>query len=220
MDAGARALFRLRAVEAQLHLAPPSIMCAVSGVQQLSAQRLGSKICLVTGGASGIGKAICVQLAREGATVVAFDVRRAPREGGEDVISLMRAARQSEGLSPQQDLFVEGDVSNAAAVAEAVATTVGTHGRLDVLVNNAAKMNGHTLLDTSEEEWDEIMGVNAKGVFLFSKAAVAQFLLQPRLGPDGIRGRIVNISSQHGSAPLSCPCALVGCRSLPPARTC
>lgn len=205
MDAGARALFRLRAVEAQLHVhtTRPSMMCATSGLQQLSAQRLGSKICLVTGGASGIGKAICIQLAREGATVVAFDVRRAPREGGEDVMSLMQAARQSDGLSPQQDLFVEGDVSNATAVREAVATTVGTFGRLDVLVNNAAKMNGHALLDTTEEEWDEIMRVNAKGVFLFSKAAVAQFLQQPRLGPDGIRGRIVNISSQHGSARVS-----------------
>lgn len=204
---------RLRAVGVQL--AP--IGCTATagrgagmgaGLQQLSAQRLGSKVCLVTGGASGIGKAICVQLAREGATVIAFDVRRAPREGGEDVISLMRAARQSESLPVQQDLFIAGDVSDADSVQGAIVTTVDAFGRLDVLVNNAAKMNGHSLLDTSEEEWDDIMAVNAKGVFLFSKAAVTQFLEQPRHGPDGIRGRIVNISSQHGSArvaPPHCP---------------
>ena len=111
-----------------------------------------------------------------------------------------RTARQSDGLAAQEDLFVEGDVSNAEAVQEAITASVEMFGRLDVLVNNAAKMNGHSLLETSEEEWDEIMAVNAKGVFLFSKAAVQQFLQQPRLGPEGIRGRIVNISSQHGSA--------------------
>jgi NAD(P)-dependent dehydrogenase (short-subunit alcohol dehydrogenase family) len=192
---------RLRAVGAQLAACTSCTAAAAAGVQQqLPAQRLGTKVCLVTGGASGIGKAICVQLAREGATVVAFDVRRAPREGGKDVISLMRAARQSESLPAQQDLFIEGDVSNVDSVQGAIVTTVESFGRLDVLVNNAAKMNGHALLDTSEEEWDDIMAVNAKGVFLFSKAAVKQFLQQPRLGSDGIRGRIVNISSQHGSA--------------------
>lgn len=151
----------------------------------LSAQRLDGKVCLVTGGSSGIGKAICVQLAREGASVVAFDLRRTPREGGSDVISLMLEARQSEGLPTKPDVFVEGDVADAAAVQQAVETTLATFGQLDVLVNNAAKMNGHTLLETSEEEWDDIMSVNAKGTFLFSKAAVAQFLQQPRRGAKG-----------------------------------
>jgi NAD(P)-dependent dehydrogenase (short-subunit alcohol dehydrogenase family) len=152
----------------------------------LSAQRLDGKVCLVTGGSSGIGKAICVQLAREGASVVAFDLRRTPREGGSDVISLMLEARQSEGLPTKpDDVFVEGDVADAAAVQQAVETTLATFGQLDVLVNNAAKMNGHTLLETSEEEWDDIMSVNAKGTFLFSKAAVAQFLQQPRRGAKG-----------------------------------
>uniref|UniRef100_A0A7S4R8A5 Ketoreductase domain-containing protein n=1 Tax=Alexandrium monilatum TaxID=311494 RepID=A0A7S4R8A5_9DINO len=166
-------------------------------------RRLAGRVCLVTGGASGIGKAICAQLAREGARVAVLDVRRTPREGGDDVFEAMRAARRLEGLPVEPDLFVEGSVADAAAVASVVEAVLERFGRLDVLVNNAALMGGRPLLETSEEEWDRSMATNTKGVFLCTKAAVSQFLRQDRREPDGIRGRVVNVSSQHGM--LYCP---------------
>ena len=140
----------------------------------LSAQRLDGKVVLVTGGSSGIGKAICIQLAREGAHVVVFDMRIEPREGGDTVLAMMAAAREVEGIAAQQDVFVEGNVSSSSDVQKAMDATLSSFGQLDVLVNNAAKMDGSTLLETTEEEWDAIMAVNAKGTFLFSKAAVGQ----------------------------------------------
>ena len=131
---------------------PSAAAAAPQPAPLLSAQRLGGKVCLVTGGASGIGKAICIQLAREGAHVVVFDMRVEPREGGDTVLALMKAAREVEGIAAQQDLFVEGDVSTSSDVQKVMDATLSAYGRLDVLVNNAAKMDGSTLLETSEEE--------------------------------------------------------------------
>lgn len=96
-----------------------------------------------------------MQLAREGAHIVAFDLRRQPREGGPEVLTLTAEARQAEGLSPSTehpDVFVEGSVADSAAVEAALGAAVGGFGRLDVLVNCAAKMDGHALLETSEDE--------------------------------------------------------------------
>ena len=73
-------------------------------------------------------------------------------------------------------------------------------------MNNAAILASSPLLETSEEEWDRFMAINAKGNFLLTKAAISQFMLQSRQGPDGIRGRVVNISSQHGM--VYCPGSL------------
>lgn len=165
--------------------------------------RLMGRVCLVTGGASGIGKAICIQLACEGASIVVLDHQRAPREGGHDVRDSMRKAREVQGLPPRKDIFILGSVSEEGDVARALAAAVQHFGKLDVLINNAAKMDGATLLETSEEEWDAIMTTNVKGVFLCTKAAIEQFLKQDCSGSDGIRGRVVNISSQHGM--VHCP---------------
>jgi glucose 1-dehydrogenase len=150
------------------------------------ADRLRSRVAIVTGAASGLGLAIALRFADEGATVVVSDVRRDPREGGAPTHELVGAD------------FVEADVSRWDDVDRLVSGAVAHHGRLDVMVNNAGIAGRYSkpLLETSEADWDAIMAVNLRGVFLCCKRAVAQMLKQEPV--DDVRGRIVNISSQHG----------------------
>ncbi len=151
--------------------------------------RMQGRSVIVTGGASGIGKAISLRLASEGASVAIVDLQQQPLEGGEDVLTALEA-RSGDAI------FIQGDVSQWRDVDRAVWTAVGAFGRLDVMVNNAAISIGKPLLETSEEDWDRVMAVNAKGVFFGCKRSIQQFLLQEPRGE--VRGRIVNISSQHG----------------------
>jgi NAD(P)-dependent dehydrogenase (short-subunit alcohol dehydrogenase family) len=151
--------------------------------------RLKDRTAIVTGAASGIGKAIAIRFAEEGANVIVADRTDQPREGGEKTLDLIRSA----GGSAE---FAELDVADWASVDAAVGAAVTKFGALDIMVNNAAIGVGKPLLETSEEEWDLVMSVNAKGVFFGCKRAVQQMLTQP--ARDGVRGRIVNISSQHG----------------------
>ncbi|WP_420404868.1 SDR family NAD(P)-dependent oxidoreductase [Nisaea sp.] len=151
--------------------------------------RLENRTAIVTGAASGIGKAIAVRFAEEGANVIVADRTEVPREGGEKTLDLIRAF----GGTAE---FVELDVADWNSVDAAVGFAVARFGALDIMVNNAAIGVSKSLLETSEEEWDRVMGVNAKGVFFGCKRAVQQMLTQP--ARDGVRGRIVNISSQHG----------------------
>jgi NAD(P)-dependent dehydrogenase (short-subunit alcohol dehydrogenase family) len=115
-------------------------------------------------------------------------VRREPREGG----------ARTEELLGDRGAFVEADASRAEDALRLVEVAVDHGDRLDVFVNNAGIAGGFSksLLETTEEDWDAIMAVNLRGVFLGCKAAVAQMLTQePMLD---VRGRVVNISSQHG----------------------
>jgi NAD(P)-dependent dehydrogenase (short-subunit alcohol dehydrogenase family) len=151
--------------------------------------RLQGRVALVTGGASGIGRAIADRFAREGAVVVIADVTTTVREGGTPTHEWLAA----EGLSVEH---IATDVSVEAACEAAVTHTVTRHGRLDILVNDAAITLGKSLLDCTREDWDHILAVNLTGCFLMARAAVRQMLAQPPRGE--VRGRIVNISSQHG----------------------
>ncbi|WP_198372324.1 SDR family NAD(P)-dependent oxidoreductase [Roseomonas rosulenta] len=152
--------------------------------------RLRDKIVVVTGGASGIGRAIAILFAREGARVVIGDVTETPLEGGAPT----RAVVAQEGGTLR---FRHCDVTAWDDVEALVGSAVSEFGRLDVMVNNAAiRGEGRPLLETAEADWDRVMAVNAKGVFFGCKAAVRQFLAQEPVGE--VRGRIVNISSQHG----------------------
>jgi glucose 1-dehydrogenase len=146
---------------------------------------------IVTGAASGIGRAIALRLAADGFDVVCADVRRDPLTGGRPTAEVIAAAG-GRGVHVDASVADPGDCDRLVAIA------VERAGRLDVLVNNAAIAGDHSrpLVDTEDADFDAIMAVNLRGPFLLSRAAVRQMLAQePR---DEVRGRIVNITSQHG----------------------
>ena len=150
---------------------------------------LTGRTAIVTGAASGIGRAIARRFAAAGATVVLADLTETPKEGGEATAALIAA----DGHVAE---FRRTDVSVWVEVDRLVGETVARHGRLDVMVNNAATFSSTPLLETGEADWDRVMAVNLKGVFFGCKRAVQQMIVQaPRAEA---RGRIVNISSQHG----------------------
>ena len=140
--------------------------------------RLDGKVALITGGASGMGRSTAEIFAREGAKVVVADVLDA--EGKEVVNSIGGAAR-----------FVHLDVTSEDAWQEAIAAALAAFGKLDILVNNAG-ISGTFDPDTlSTSAWDRLMDVNAKGVFLGMKHAIA---VMEKAGG----GAIVNFSSVSG----------------------
>ena len=160
----------------------------------MTLKRLDGRICIVTGGASGIGRAIAIRFAEEGARVIILDPRSEPIEGGETTLDLIHAAGgQARSLAV--------DVSDWDQVDQAIGDTVAEFGALHVIVNNAAIYTGTNLLETSNADWDRVMAVNLRGVFNGCKRAVAQMLTQEPIAEA--RGRIVNISSQHGM--IACP---------------
>jgi glucose 1-dehydrogenase len=146
---------------------------------------------IVTGAASGIGRAIAIRLAAGGFDVVCADVRRDPITGGDPTAAVIAAAGGKA-------LHVDADVSLPEDCERLVAIAVDRAGTLDVLVNNAAIAGRHSkpLVETEVADFDAVMAVNLRGPFVLSRAAVRQMLAQsPR---DEVRGRIVNITSQHG----------------------
>jgi NAD(P)-dependent dehydrogenase (short-subunit alcohol dehydrogenase family) len=141
---------------------------------------------LVTGAASGIGRACAIRFAQEGASVVVADLESA-REGGEETVSaITRAGGQAE--------FFPCDVASSADNQALVAHVVERHGRLDFAHNNAG-IGVHQLLhETREEDFDRVIAVNLRGTFLGMKHQIAQMLKND--GPA--RGAIVNTSSNAG----------------------
>jgi NAD(P)-dependent dehydrogenase (short-subunit alcohol dehydrogenase family) len=146
------------------------------------AARLDGRIALVTGGASGIGRASALAFAGEGATVVVADVNQL---GGAETV---RRVTDAGGKAR----FVSYDVTNADEVAAMVADVLATFGRLDCAHNNAGT-SGHTAFtaDYPEEEWDRVMALNLRSVFLCMKHEIP-----PMVEQGG--GAIVNTSSGAG----------------------
>jgi NAD(P)-dependent dehydrogenase (short-subunit alcohol dehydrogenase family) len=143
---------------------------------------LKDRVAIVTGGATGIGQAVCVRLAKAGAAGIAVNFARS----AEDAES---AAKELRSLGTDA-LPVKADVADEAAVKAMVAATIQHFGRLDVLVNNAGTTHfiPHSDLDAlTEEVWNEILGVNLKGTFYCCRAAAAEL--------KKTRGVIVNIAS-------------------------
>jgi NAD(P)-dependent dehydrogenase (short-subunit alcohol dehydrogenase family) len=154
------------------------------------AAELNGRTAIVTGAASGIGRAIAVRYAAAGAAVLVADINNSsPWHGGEPTERLIR---ESGGTAE----FLECDLADGAAVEAAFDRAVERFGRIDIVVNNAAVSAGKSLVDTSDEEWEHVMGVNVTGVFTLCRSAVRHMLTQPPRGE--VRGRIINITSQHG----------------------
>ncbi|MFL0359376.1 bifunctional aldolase/short-chain dehydrogenase [Curtobacterium flaccumfaciens] len=150
-------------------------------LQRMPAPRkLATRIALVTGAASGIGKAIAKRLAAEGAAVVIADL---------DLEKATAAAAEIGGLD--QAIGVAANVTDAAAIDQAIQQTLLHFGGLDLVVNNAGLSLSKSLLETTEQDWDLQHDVMAKGSFLVSKAA-AKVLIEQGLGGD-----IVYISSKN-----------------------
>jgi NAD(P)-dependent dehydrogenase (short-subunit alcohol dehydrogenase family) len=140
--------------------------------------RFAEKVCLVTGGGSGIGRATCERFAAEGGKVVIIDLN--PEHGAQATDSITTKGGKA--------VFVKCDVSVSAEVQAAIGIAVNTWGRIDVLVNNAAMMTFKPVVDLSEDDWDKVQAVNLKSVFLFCKYAIPHM-------PAG--AAIVNTSSVH-----------------------
>ena len=142
---------------------------------------LENKIALVTGAARGIGQAIALQLAADGADLALCEVKA---EWLDDTAAKVKAlGRRAESYAM--------DVANGAAVGEAVAKVLADFGRIDVLVNNAGITRDTLLMRMSEEDWDAVLDVNLKGAFLVTKAVVKPMMKQRS-------GAIVNIASVVG----------------------
>jgi NAD(P)-dependent dehydrogenase (short-subunit alcohol dehydrogenase family) len=142
---------------------------------------LSDQIALVTGAGQGIGKATALALAQEGANVVVADINgQAAEETSREITALGR-----------QSLALQADVGNVQAIDRMVRQTIETFEHLDISVHNAGVTRRAYLMDLTEEDWDRIHRVNAKGVF-FCLQRVAREMIPRR------RGRIINIASIAG----------------------
>ncbi len=147
-------------------------------------RKLEGKVVVVTGASRGIGRAIALKLANEGAKVVvnysgsqakAEEVVAIIQEGGGEAIAVQASVSQTEEVTALMD------------------TAVKTFGSLDILVNNAGITRDNLLMRMKEDEWDDVLDTNLKGVFLCTKAVTRQMMKQRA-------GRIINISSIVGVA--------------------
>ena len=143
--------------------------------------RLENKIAIITGGGDGIGQSTAVLFAKEGASVVIADID--PRRGMKTVEMIKAANGES--------LFVEVDISKEDSVKNMVKTVIDCYGRIDILVNSAAIFVEATVLNTTVEDWDNIMAVNLRGMFLCCKYVIPEMI---KAG----KGSIVNIGSEAG----------------------
>ncbi len=148
---------------------------------------LKGKVAIVTGGNTGIGKAIALELARQGANIV---------------INYISHPEATQDLEQQilafgnQAIGVEADVSQVPQIQNLVETAVAKLGRVDIMVNNAGIETRSSLLDTTEQQYDRVLAVNLKGAFFGSQSAARQMIKQ------GDGGRIINISSVHEDWPM------------------
>jgi NAD(P)-dependent dehydrogenase (short-subunit alcohol dehydrogenase family) len=139
---------------------------------------LGGKVCLITGGAQGIGEACARLFLEQGARVVIVDV---DKEKGQALASQL----QQQG---HEILFLASDVGNKVEVDAVIAQVLAQHGRLDVLVSNAGIFKAAPFLEVSESDFDEVLRVNLKGAFLVGQAAA-------RVMKEKGGGAIVHMSS-------------------------
>jgi glucose 1-dehydrogenase len=148
---------------------------------------LSGKVAIVTGGNSGIGKAIVLALAEAGATIV---IDYVADEAAEEELERKVAALGDRVMG------VEADVSKVEDLQRLIDATVHAFGRLDVMVNNAGIETRTSILDTSEAQYDKVLAVNLKSAFFGTQLAAQQMIAQ------GGGGRVINISSVHEDWPM------------------
>lgn len=139
--------------------------------------RFQNKVCIVTGSGSGIGRATAIRLGSEGGMVAVLDRNE---QGGNETVALIT---QQQGSA----IFIKCDVGSEEDIRQAVDKVVQQWQKVDVLVNNAAMMTFKKVIDLSADEWDMVMRVNIRSVFLFCKYCI----------PHMNKGAIVNVSSVH-----------------------
>ncbi|MGE6753146.1 3-oxoacyl-[acyl-carrier-protein] reductase [Rossellomorea sp. NPDC071047] len=143
---------------------------------------LEGKVALVTGASRGIGREIALELAREGCNV-AVNYSGSEAKANEVVDEIKGLGREA--------IAIQCNVSDSDAVQEMVKETIGQFGSVDILVNNAGITKDNLLMRMKEAEWDDVININLKGVFLCTKAVTRQMMKQRS-------GRIINISSIVG----------------------
>ncbi len=139
--------------------------------------RFNNKVCIVTGAGSGIGRATALRLASEGGSVSVIDRNE---EGGNETVDLISTQKGTAS-------FIKCDVGIEDEIKQAVDKTLEKWGRIDVLINNAAMMTFKKIVDLTADEWDMVMRVNVRSVFLFCKYCI----------PHISNGAVVNVSSVH-----------------------
>ena len=152
--------------------------------------RLKDRVAMVTGGGAGIGRSICINMAKEGAKVAVMDINEeAALETAE-----MIEKEDGEALALKMDVTLKADVQAMTA------QVLKTRGKIDILVNNAGTDIKGAITELTERTWDTLMDINLKGVFLCTQA-VSHSMIEQRYG------RIVNISSMAGKTgePLTSP---------------
>ena len=144
-------------------------------------KRLEGQVAIVTGGARGIGKGICEVFCREGATVALWDVL----DGTETVNEIT----QNGG----KIFFQKVDVTDQNSVDNAIEEIIEKHGKIEILINNAGIIRDRSFLKMSEEEWDSVINVNLKSLYVVTRSVI------PYMKENGY-GRIVSASSINGTA--------------------
>jgi NAD(P)-dependent dehydrogenase (short-subunit alcohol dehydrogenase family) len=143
--------------------------------------RLQNKIAIITGAGSGIGRSIALSFIKEGAKVVVADWSE---KGGKETVEQIHKMKG-------EAVFIKTDVSNAADIDKMAKTCLDEFGRIDTLVNNAGIVKFNPLHETPEEDWDSVLNVNLKSVFLGCKRAIPEMLKQGQ-------GKIISIASIAG----------------------
>ena len=154
--------------------------------------RLAGRVAVVTGAASGLGRATALRFAREGAYVVVSDLQEQPTVVQGDEAPTVETIKAAGGRAE----FVRADVTQTSEVDALIRLASQVSGRLDIVASNAGRFGLSPLLETTDASWDADMALNLRSQFLVARRAVQQMLEQDLV--DEVRGRIVLTSSQLG----------------------
>ena len=153
-------------------------------------RKFNDAVCLVTGGSSGIGRGIALEFAKNGADVIVADVQENPKVGKYHDTDLTTSTVEEIRKIGGNCLFIKSDCSDEASIDALSKKIESIYGRLDVLVNNAGRHIPGSIEELTVGQWDDVVALNLRGVFLVSKKCL-------KLLKKSDRGRIINIASVH-----------------------